>query len=304
MSEVIGGISQYLLADGLIADILWINQLLLFRVIHFYSGNLYLPHMKESLKIIPNQIFPEYQEQVSKTLLIDFENLSDAEISTDTFSFYTSVASVFSSKIEGEDIELDSYVKHKKFGIEFLPDYTRKIDDLYSAYLFAQVNELTPENVLNVHKLLSRHIVAKHYQGKLRTQNMYVSTPEGRIEYVAASPFIVGDEMEKHYADIELLRRQEMDLQEAFFFASLIHLVFVKIHPFNDGNGRTARLLEKWFLAQKLGPKAWFIQSEKNYYQQHQRYYDNLRVLGLEYPELDYRKALPFLLMLPASISI
>ncbi|MBW4889716.1 Fic family protein [Mucilaginibacter sp. HMF5004] len=89
-----------------------------------------------------------------------------------------------------------------------------------------------------------------------------------------------------------------------FFFASLIHLVFVKIHPFNDGNGRTGRLIEKWFLAQKLGDKAWFIQSEKNYYQQHQTYYNNLRALGLEYPELDYDKALLFLLMLPGALDL
>lgn len=67
-------------------------------------------------------------------------------------------------------------------------------------------------------------------------------------------------------------------------------------------NGRTGRLLEKWFLGQKLGVKAWFLQSEKQYYQQHQTYYNNLRALGLEYPSLDYNKALPFLLMLPNSI--
>ena len=42
----------------------------------------------------------------------------------------------------------------------------------------------------------------------------------------------------------------------------MIHLVFVKIHPWNDGNGRSARLMEKWFLAQKLDEKAWFIESE------------------------------------------
>jgi len=57
------------------------------------------------------------------------------------FSFYTSVASVFSSKIEGADIQLDSY-KHKRFGIEFLPDYTRKIYDLYGAYDFAKTKKL------------------------------------------------------------------------------------------------------------------------------------------------------------------
>ncbi|MBC7425468.1 MAG: hypothetical protein H7321_02940, partial [Bacteroidia bacterium] len=46
------------------------------------------------------------------------------------------------------------------------------------------------------------------------------------------------------------------------------------------------------------------IQSEKKYYLQHQIYYKNLRVLGLEYPDLDYSKALPFLLMLPQSLEL
>ncbi|MEZ5045364.1 MAG: hypothetical protein R2831_00040 [Chitinophagaceae bacterium] len=71
-----------------------------------------------------------------------FEDLKDAEMSTDTFSFCTSVSSVFSSKIEGETIELDSYVKHKRDGVAFQPDYTPKIDDLYSAYLFASKTNL------------------------------------------------------------------------------------------------------------------------------------------------------------------
>jgi Fic family protein len=88
-----------------------------------------------------------------------------------------------------------------------------------------------------------------------------------------------------------------------FFFASFIHLVFVKIHPFEDGNGRTGRLLEKWFLAQKLGDKAWFVQSEKYYYDHHQTYYKNIRVMGLEYEMLDYDKAMPFLLMLANVLS-
>jgi Fic family protein len=33
------------------------------------------------------------------------------------------------------------------------------------------------------------------------------------------------------------------------------------MHPWRDGNGRSARLYEKWFLDQKLGDKAWFVQS-------------------------------------------
>lgn len=260
--------------------------------------------MNEQLKIIPIHLFEQYNLEVNKDLSALFDNLKDAEISSDSFSFYTSVSSVFSSKIEGEEIELDSYIKHKKFGIEFLPDYTKKIDDLYNAYTFAKTNVMNKENIELAHKLLSKHIVAKHQQGKIRTQNMYVSTPDGKIEYVAATPFELQREMENFYNDIEILLKEKLTINEVFFFASMIHLVFVKIHPWNDGNGRSARLIEKWFLAQKLGEKAWFMQSEKNYYQQHQTYYKNIRLLGFEYPNLNYSQAMPFLLMLPNSISI
>jgi len=255
-----------------------------------------------NLQIIKKELLQEYLKAIPNDLQEKFDALKDAEISTNTFSFYTSVSSVFSSKIEGESIELDSYIKHKKFGIEFLPDYTKKIDDLYDVYTFAKTNILNQTNISEAHKLLSKHIVAKQFQGKLRTQNMFVSTPDGKIEYVAASPYEVETEMDKFYADIALLLNQELSIQEVFFFASMIHLVFVKIHPWNDGNGRSARLIEKWFLGQKLGEKAWFVPSERNYYEQHQIYYNNIRKLGLEYEQLDYSKALPFLLMLPNSL--
>jgi len=258
--------------------------------------------MKNKLKIIPLELLPDYLEQVPKALEADFSSLQDAEISTENFSFYTSVASVFSSKIEGEEIELDSYIKHKRDGISFQPDYTKKIDDLYDAYLYAQTNKLNEENVKEVHRILSRHIVASTWQGKYRAQNMYVATDDGRIEYVAALPQQVPVEMKKFFSDMDLLLSEKMNYEEVFFFAAMVHLIFVKIHPWNDGNGRSARLIEKWFLAQKLGPKAWFVQSEKMYYNQHQNYYKNLRRLGLEYDELNYAKALPFLLMLPNAV--
>jgi Fic family protein len=259
--------------------------------------------MNLPLQIIPTTLQEQYNSQVSGSLQTEFDKLQDAEISTESFSFYTSVSSVFSSKIEGEEIELDSYIKHKKFGIEFLPDYTKKIDDLYGAYTFAKSNVLNKKNIEKAHKLLSKHIVAKHQQGKIRIHNMYVATPDGKIEYVAATPQEVEAEMQKFYNDVDTLVSAKLNIKEVFFYASLIHLVFVKIHPFNDGNGRTGRLLEKWFLAQKLGDKAWFVDSERNYYQHHQTYYNNLRVLGLEYHELDYSKALLFLLMLPNALN-
>ncbi len=255
------------------------------------------------LKIIPTDLLPAFLQYVPKNLASAFKTLKDAAISTGNFSFYASVSSVYSSKIEGENIELDSYIKYKKFGIEFLPDYTKKTDDLYNAYTFAKNNLLGQQNIISAHKLLTKNILTASKQGALGTQNMYVTNSEGNIEYVAISPDELKSVMENYYMDISTLINEKFTVNEVFFYASMLHLIFVKIHPFNDGNGRSARLIEKWFVAQKLGENAWFIESEKYYYTELNNYYKNIRMLGIEYQDLDYTKALPFLLMLSKSVT-
>jgi Fic family protein len=255
------------------------------------------------LKIIPTDLLEQYIKSIAPSLKNDFNALNDSELSIETFSFYTSVSAVFSSKIEGEHIELDSYIKHKRFGIEYQSDYTRKIDDLYDAYLFAQNNRLNLENIELAHSQITKNILKKPQQGKLRSSNMFVITKDGNIEYVAASPDKVKSKMQLFYNDLDILSNADLTFEESLFYASMLHLFFVKIHPFDDGNGRTVRLIEKWFLAQKLGNNAWFVQSERNYYDNHHTYYNNIRRLGLDYEVLNYNEALPFLQMLTNAIN-
>jgi len=260
--------------------------------------------MKEPFKILNNNLLALYEDAVPLLGGAPFESLEDSELSIENFSFYTSVSAVYSSKIEGEEIELDAYLKHKKSGISFKKNYTKKIDDLYAAYSFAKNNMLNIDNVHKSHALITRNILAASNQGKLRKGNMYVLTDFGKIEYVAAAANIISVEIEKLFVDIALLLNTNLSFLETFFYAAQIHLVFVKIHPYEDGNGRTARLLEKWFLSEKLGSKAWFLLSEKNYYLHHNLYYQNLRKLGMEYDFLDYEQSLPFLLMLANSLNL
>lgn len=258
--------------------------------------------MDTAFKILPTDLLEHYCSSIIPAVNEAFVQLHDSELSMETFSFYTSVSAVFSSKIEGESIELDSFIKHKRFGIAYQPDFTRKIDDLYDTYLYAQHNKLNRETIESAHAQLTKHILTKTQQGKTSNSNMFVVTQDGKIEYVAVVPEKVASEMEKFYHDLNVLAGADLSFAETLFFAAMLHLVFVKIHPFDDGNGRTARLIEKWFLAQKLGEKAWFVQSEKYYYDHHQTYYATIRRLGLDYEELDYNQAMPFLEMLPNSI--
>jgi Fic family protein len=257
---------------------------------------------RNELRIIPTELLQNYVAEFDDQIQLRFDSLTDSELSLETFSFYNSVSAVFSSRIEGEQIELDSYIKHRRFGVKYLPDYTRKIDDLYETYLLAQRIPLNEKTVLESHALLTKHILHPSSQGGYRTGNMFVLTKDGRIEYVAASPDKVAHEMSRFFQDLRILLEINLSFAETLFFASMIHLVFVKIHPFEDGNGRTGRLLEKWFLGQKLGEKAWYIQSEKLYYDLHDTYYQNIRKLGLEYDFLDYSNSVPFLKMLPAAL--
>ena len=69
---------------------------------------------------------------------------------------------------------------------------------------------------------------------------MFVINGENSIQYVAADAEIVQIELLKLFSDIKTLQNVKLDEFESCYFAALIYLVFVKIHPFKDGNRGTA----------------------------------------------------------------
>ncbi|HMQ47139.1 MAG TPA: Fic family protein [Saprospiraceae bacterium] len=225
------------------------------------------------------------------------------QLPVDYFQFYHAVSSVYSSKLEGEAIDFDSYYKYKFLKVNYQADYTKRSDDLYRAYEFIQHNTLNFENTCKAHAHLTAHLLPATQRGKLRNMPMFVINEADRIEYVACDPYRVKTEILSLFAAIETLKQQPLSIFEQFFFAALIHLVFVKIHPFQDGNGRTARLLEKWFLLESMGKEATAIELEKSYFLNRTAYYHNIRAIGLEYDTLDYAKALPFLMMTIQSLN-
>jgi len=256
-----------------------------------------------SFEILMSGLLVEFTLRVNESPVNKLNRIKKPELPVDYFQFYKSVSSVYSSKIEGEEIDFDSYFKHKFMKVKFKSDYTKKADDLYAAYEFIDTNKLSLENVKKAHAILSSNLLPKSRQGLIRTNPMFVINSDDLIEYVAASPEFVNSELGKLFRDIEKLQSKSLNSFEVFYYASLIHLVFVKIHPFQDGNGRTARLIEKWFLLEKLGENANAIQLEKNYWQKLKEYYNNIKKLGLEYEELDYKKSLDFLLMTVQSLN-
>ncbi len=241
---------------------------------------------------------PLLQEFLSSQEALLEKNIQnfDFEKFNKNFDFYTKSSAVFSSNIEGNTLDLNSFMNQKILKNTQKTKEVQEIEDLVTAYNFAQANTLNEKNFLKTHKLSAKTFLTSGLCGKYREQKVGVFGTEGLI-YMAIEPEKVKKEMKDFFSFIQKLEKQELTILETFFYASFLHLRFVHIHPFMDGNGRMARLLEKWFLSQKLGKKYWNIPSEHFYFKNRKKYYKSTN-LGVNFYELDYSKSKNFLKLL------
>ncbi len=217
------------------------------------------------------------------------------------FEYLTKSSAVYSSNIEGNSIDLNSYMNYEMNKDKFKAGKEiEEIEDLIEAYEFAQTNKLNEKNLLNCHKIFSDTLLIRSKRGKYRVEQVGVFGKSG-LDYMAVEPEFVEKEMKVFFHDLDELISSGLNEIEVFYFASLIHLRFAHIHPFRDGNGRAARLIEKWFVTEKLGRDFWKIPSEEYYKNNQARYYETIN-LGVNYYELNYDNCPGFLEMLPGCL--
>lgn len=249
------------------------------------------------MRIIERKYLATYIQTIGNEiprLIKDF----DFSENKNNFDYLTKSSAIYSSNIEGNSIDLNSYMNYELNKDKFkIGKEIEEIEDLIEAYKFAQKSNLNEANLLNCHKIFSETFLIKSKRGKYRIEQVGVFGKSG-LAYMAIEPEFVEQEMKTFFHDIEELISSNLNEKEVFYFASLVHLKFAHIHPFRDGNGRAARLLEKWFITEKLGHDYWRISSEEYYKINQARYYETLN-LGVNYYELNYDKCLGFLEMLP-----
>jgi Fic family protein len=249
--------------------------------------------------------YPEFQKAfVTITAGQDlFQSGSVSDSKSIDFDYLTQVSSVFSSKIEGNSLDLNSYFNQVQLSKSTKSKEASEILDLSQAYHFAKSHSLTQANLLKAHRMTTKSFLEGFQSGQYRQSPVGVFGSRGLV-YMAVESELVQQEMENLLVEIKQLlksnSKSKLNSCEAIFYACLIHLIIAQIHPFNDGNGRMARLAEKWFLAQLLGENIWSLQPEKYIFENKSQYYSSIN-LGLDYYNLDYSKANQFLQLIARS---
>lgn len=259
--------------------------------------------MEKKLTLISTDFFQEYSDEANASQLDFFKNYVEAkQFQTEDFEYYIISSSLYSSKIEGNSLDANSFFRNRDKKTSPKKKEVQEIESLVDAYRFASKNALNRKNFLKSHALLSKTLLPAKERGVLRNEQVGVRDSKTmKPVYLAVEPDFLETEFNKLFDDIDELLSANLDFKEVCYFASMIHLWIALIHPFTDGNGRSARLLEKWFLASKLGMTAWTVDSEKYYWDNRPAYYQNI-VLGFNYYALHWNRCLPFLLMLPDAI--
>ena len=254
------------------------------------------------LQIISDNLIKSFEVKVKTSVKKCFQELDSREFSVDDFKNYMLAGAVASSQIEGSTLDLNSFYQSKQNKTN--KKEVKEIENLLTAYQYAKRYRLSQKGLLKCHEILAATFtnITKSQKGKYRKTMVGIRGWSGLV-YLAVEPEFVQKEMDKLFEDIAQLLKQKLTLKQTLYYAAYMHFVFAKIHPFADGNGRAARLLEKWFLAELLGNAAWGIPSEKYYYDNRQEYYNCLNV-GVNYYETIERlnQLLPFLTLLPKAV--
>jgi Fic family protein len=108
--------------------------------------------------------------------------------------------------------------------------------------------------------------------GIWKTEPNYVLNYKGeKFEFVAPAdvPERMHDLLNKINAAIDAIQQNKKDAPHPLDVALQFHLDYVVIHPFYDGNGRTARILANLLLISFGYPPFWVKTNERNIYNQY-----------------------------------
>lgn len=180
-----------------------------------------------------------------------------------------------STAIEGNSLDIDEAQKIVS-GDKIESFRTRDIMEIINyrkVIIYISDNKskyLTEEFLLKVHSILGEKILATDMLGKFREQNaVVVNSLTGEVVFDAVSVSDIQNEINDLIEWDTTVKNCHPILR-----AGILHFELVRIHPFVDLNGRTARILATWSMYRDGYDFKKFFSLEEYYDQDLSLYYD------------------------------
>lgn len=193
------------------------------------------------------------------------------------------ISAFSSTSIEGNPLPLTDVKRILKNRPEHIRDSEKEVLNYNKAVLeldgLIKAKKLSFDTrlIVKIQKIITDGLIEKHRCGHIRKEPVFVNDPKTR-----KTIYLPPDHGEVPGLLKELLEYLGKSSQEvdSLILAGIFHKQFVIIHPFVDGNGRTARLLTKALLA-KMGLDTFNLFSFENYYNQNvSKYFANVGLTG------------------------
>lgn len=192
----------------------------------------------------------------------------------------------YSTRIEGNTLTLEQVqsllagetIRAPRAQVQEVQNYREALSYIHS--LGEGSARITEETIRTIHYLVTKSLPSDYSPGHYRTvQNYVVDSVADRRVLLPPAPENVPGLMQEF---VEWLN-QKNELP-ATFRAALAHLNLVAIHPFSDGNGRTARVLDSLVLYREGFRSQYLVSLEAHFGRDTQSYYRALAAaLGPHY---------------------
>lgn len=149
--------------------------------------------------------------------------------------------------VKGKPFKDHLEAKNQREALEFLYDIVRK-GETYS---------MSKQLIRSIHQLVVRD-TDKEWAGKFRNSNVYIAG----TEHIPPDALEVDHKMDEL---VEWLMTEQKRIHPVEL-AAVFHHRFVNIHPFFDGNGRTARLMMNVILMQRGFPLVVILKNDRKKY--------------------------------------
>lgn len=210
------------------------------------------------IKQINKLVFKLNQKRLPHIVLVQLEKTAQA------------VSSFASTSIEGNPLPLTEVKKILKSKPKFIRDSEKEILNYNQALINLNKNikskspQLTSNLILSIQKQVTKSLLFSHQSGHFRKEPVFIRNPK-----TDKTIFLPPDQkdVQKLIGELVNFVQKNKEIIDPLIIAGIFHKQMVIIHPFIDGNGRTARLATKLLLAE-LGLNTFNLFSFENYYSQ------------------------------------